>query len=107
MSTEKLLQCCAPCRFYPGVETDANRHLWWFFDYLCDAVYLLDLLFFKTRVQFVRNGITEVTLTFNFLLMSDDLNIDALILLQRNRKECLKNYVKGDIFRVNTQKMTA
>ncbi|POI29274.1 hypothetical protein CIB84_006976, partial [Bambusicola thoracicus] len=37
-------------------KTPANIHYWLLMDYLCDLIYLLDIVVFQTRLQFVRGG---------------------------------------------------
>ncbi|OXB76090.1 UNVERIFIED_CONTAM: hypothetical protein H355_000189 [Colinus virginianus] len=36
--------------------TASNIHYWLLMDYLCDLIYLLDIVVFQTRLQFVRGG---------------------------------------------------
>ena len=45
-----------PVRWAFPYQTPANIHCWLLMDYLCDLVYLLDILVFQTRLQFVRGG---------------------------------------------------
>ncbi|NWS42021.1 CNGB1 protein, partial [Probosciger aterrimus] len=45
-----------PVRWAFPYQTPANIHCWLFIDYLCDLIYLLDILIFQTRLQFVRGG---------------------------------------------------
>uniref|UniRef100_A0A672TN95 Cyclic nucleotide-binding domain-containing protein n=1 Tax=Strigops habroptila TaxID=2489341 RepID=A0A672TN95_STRHB len=45
-----------PVRWAFPYQTQANIHCWLFIDYLCDLIYLLDILIFQTRLQFVRGG---------------------------------------------------
>lgn len=45
-----------PVRWAFPYQTPANIHFWLLMDYLCDLVYLLDILIFQTRLQFVRGG---------------------------------------------------
>lgn len=45
-----------PVRWAFPYQTPANIHCWLFVDYLCDLIYLLDILVFQTRLQFVRGG---------------------------------------------------
>ncbi|XP_057286459.1 cyclic nucleotide-gated cation channel beta-1 [Pezoporus wallicus] len=45
-----------PVRWAFPYQTPANIHCWLFIDYLCDLIYLLDILVFQTRLQFVRGG---------------------------------------------------
>ena len=44
-----------------GYETDENRIYWWIFDYMCDLIYIIDILLVKNRVQFINNGMLEVS----------------------------------------------
>uniref|UniRef100_A0A3B3RIY9 Cyclic nucleotide gated channel subunit beta 1a n=1 Tax=Paramormyrops kingsleyae TaxID=1676925 RepID=A0A3B3RIY9_9TELE len=45
-----------PVRWAFPYQTANNLHLWLLADYLCDAVYILDILVFQPRLQFVRAG---------------------------------------------------
>lgn len=45
-----------PVRWAFPYQTPANIHCWLLMDYLCDLVYLLDILVFQTRLQFVQGG---------------------------------------------------
>ncbi|KAL4613645.1 cyclic nucleotide-gated cation channel beta-1-like [Arapaima gigas] len=45
-----------PVRWAFPYQTPENIHLWLLADYTCDAIYLLDILVFQPRLQFVRGG---------------------------------------------------
>ncbi|XP_043084333.1 LOW QUALITY PROTEIN: cyclic nucleotide-gated cation channel beta-1-like [Puntigrus tetrazona] len=45
-----------PVRWAFPYQTPDNIHIWLLIDYLCDAVYILDILAFQPRLQFVRHG---------------------------------------------------
>uniref|UniRef100_A0A8C9RQ36 Cyclic nucleotide gated channel subunit beta 1a n=1 Tax=Scleropages formosus TaxID=113540 RepID=A0A8C9RQ36_SCLFO len=45
-----------PVRWAFPYQTPDNIHLWLLVDYTCDAIYLLDILVFQPRLQFVRGG---------------------------------------------------
>uniref|UniRef100_A0A8C5TAD2 Cyclic nucleotide-binding domain-containing protein n=1 Tax=Malurus cyaneus samueli TaxID=2593467 RepID=A0A8C5TAD2_9PASS len=45
-----------PVRWAFPYQTAANIHYWLLVDYLCDLIYLLDILVFQTRLQFVQGG---------------------------------------------------
>ncbi|KAL0968544.1 hypothetical protein UPYG_G00268220 [Umbra pygmaea] len=45
-----------PVRWAFPYQTPENIHLWLITDYLCDLIYILDILVFQTRLQFVRSG---------------------------------------------------
>ncbi|XP_023683113.1 cyclic nucleotide-gated channel beta-1-like isoform X2 [Paramormyrops kingsleyae] len=45
-----------PVRWAFPYQTPDNIHLWLLADYLCDAIYILDILLFQPRLQFVRSG---------------------------------------------------
>lgn len=47
-------------RYKEGYETDENRIYWWMCDYLCDFLYLIDLLFIKRKIRVVKDGIPVV-----------------------------------------------
>jgi len=46
--------------YFPGYETPANRVYWWIVDYICDLIYVLDIVFIKRRLRFINNGMLEV-----------------------------------------------
>lgn len=58
---------CVIIGCFPGYETDQNRYLWWIFDYLCDFIYIVDMLLVKTRVTYIRDGMLEVTEIIKFI----------------------------------------
>uniref|UniRef100_A0A4W5LH14 Cyclic nucleotide gated channel subunit beta 1b n=1 Tax=Hucho hucho TaxID=62062 RepID=A0A4W5LH14_9TELE len=45
-----------PLRWAFPYQTPSNIYLWLLTDYLCDLIYILDILFFQPRLQFVRSG---------------------------------------------------
>ncbi|XP_056107012.1 LOW QUALITY PROTEIN: cyclic nucleotide-gated cation channel beta-1-like [Rhinichthys klamathensis goyatoka] len=45
-----------PVRWAFPYQTPDNIHVWLLIDYLCDAVYILDVLAFQPRLQFVQHG---------------------------------------------------
>uniref|UniRef100_A0A8B9I514 Cyclic nucleotide gated channel subunit beta 1 n=1 Tax=Anser brachyrhynchus TaxID=132585 RepID=A0A8B9I514_9AVES len=45
-----------PVRWAFPYQTPSNIHFWLLVDYLCDLIYLLDVIVFQTRLQFVRGG---------------------------------------------------
>ncbi|TNM90556.1 hypothetical protein fugu_002845 [Takifugu bimaculatus] len=45
-----------PVRWAFPYQTPENIHLWLLMDYTCDLIYITDILFFQTRLQFVRGG---------------------------------------------------
>lgn len=45
-----------PVRWAFPYQTPDNIHLWLLADYLCDAIYIMDMLVFQPRLQFVRSG---------------------------------------------------
>lgn len=45
--------------YFPGYETEENRIYWWIIDYICDLIYIIDIVFVKSRVIFLKNGIPE------------------------------------------------
>ncbi|XP_029949187.1 cyclic nucleotide-gated cation channel beta-1 [Salarias fasciatus] len=45
-----------PVRWAFPYQTPENLHLWLLADYTCDLVYILDILVFQPRLQFVRGG---------------------------------------------------
>ncbi|KAI5629673.1 cyclic nucleotide-gated cation channel beta-1 isoform X8 [Silurus asotus] len=45
-----------PVRWAFPYQTSENIHLWLLADYLCDAIYILDITVFQPRLEFVRGG---------------------------------------------------
>ncbi|XP_031420086.1 cyclic nucleotide-gated cation channel beta-1-like isoform X2 [Clupea harengus] len=45
-----------PVRWAFPYQTPGNLYLWLLTDYLCDTIYILDILVFQPRLQFVRGG---------------------------------------------------
>ncbi|XP_034144324.1 cyclic nucleotide-gated cation channel beta-3 isoform X2 [Esox lucius] len=45
-----------PVRWAFPYQTPSNIYLWLLMDYLCDLIYILDMLVFQPRLQFVRGG---------------------------------------------------
>ncbi|CAJ0960027.1 unnamed protein product [Ranitomeya imitator] len=45
-----------PVRWAFPYQMPENVHYWLFMDYLCDLIYLLDIVVFQVRLQFVRGG---------------------------------------------------
>ncbi|KFV08222.1 Cyclic nucleotide-gated cation channel beta-1, partial [Pterocles gutturalis] len=72
-----------PVRWAFPYQTPANIHCWLLVDYLCDLVYLLDILVFQTRLQFVRGGdiITDKKAMKENYLRSQRFKMDVLSLL--------------------------
>ena len=38
-------------------QNKSNLHIWLTMDYFCDFIYILDILIFKSRTQFLKNGV--------------------------------------------------
>ncbi|KFP50014.1 Cyclic nucleotide-gated cation channel beta-1, partial [Cathartes aura] len=72
-----------PVRWAFPYQTPANIHCWLLVDYLCDLVYLLDILIFQTRLQFVRGGdiITDKKAMKENYLRSQRFKMDVVCLL--------------------------
>ena len=49
-----------PLRGVFPYQTPDNLRYWLAADYVCDFVYLLDIVVFKSRLRFINNGIDEV-----------------------------------------------
>lgn len=45
-----------PVRWAFPYQTPENIHLWLLADYFCDTIYILDIVVFQPRLQFVRGG---------------------------------------------------
>ncbi|XP_076470113.1 uncharacterized protein LOC143300380 isoform X2 [Babylonia areolata] len=48
-----------PLRAVFPYQTQANWRYWLVADYICDFIYLVDIIVFKTRLRFTHNGIVE------------------------------------------------
>ncbi|XP_069651592.1 cyclic nucleotide-gated channel beta-1 [Haliaeetus albicilla] len=72
-----------PVRWAFPYQTPANIHCWLVVDYLCDLVYLLDILVFQTRLQFVQGGdiITDKKAMKENYLRSQRFKMDVVCLL--------------------------
>ncbi|XP_017596280.1 PREDICTED: cyclic nucleotide-gated cation channel beta-1 [Corvus brachyrhynchos] len=72
-----------PVRWAFPYQTPANIHYWLLVDYLCDLIYLLDILVFQTRLQFVQGGdiITDKEAMKKNYLHSQRFKMDVLCLL--------------------------
>ncbi|XP_029882553.1 cyclic nucleotide-gated cation channel beta-1 isoform X1 [Aquila chrysaetos chrysaetos] len=72
-----------PVRWAFPYQTPANIHCWLLMDYLCDLVYLLDILVFQTRLQFVQGGdiITDKKAMKENYLRSQRFKMDVVCLL--------------------------
>ncbi|NXA08363.1 CNGB1 protein, partial [Sapayoa aenigma] len=72
-----------PVRWAFPYQTPANIHCWLLVDYLCDLVYLLDILVFQTRLQFVQGGdiITDKKAMKENYLRSQRFKMDVVCLL--------------------------
>ena len=46
--------------YFRGYETAENRIYWWILDYVCDIIYILDIVLVKRRLRFINNGLLEV-----------------------------------------------
>lgn len=66
-----------PLRWAFHYQNEDNVYVWLTFDYICDAIYLLDTLLVRPRLRFVRDGIWV-----------QDVN------------ECHKNYIRTFGFKV-------
>lgn len=61
-----------PVRWAFPYQTSENIHLWLLADYTCDLIYIIDILVFQPRLQFVRGGDivvsrNETTNNFDFI----------------------------------------
>ncbi|XP_016156552.1 PREDICTED: cyclic nucleotide-gated cation channel beta-1 [Ficedula albicollis] len=72
-----------PVRWAFPYQTAANIHCWLLVDYLCDLIYLLDILIFQTRLQFVQGGdiITDKKAMKENYMRSQRFKMDVLCLL--------------------------
>lgn len=51
-----------PLRGVFPYQNPTNLYYWMIFDYICDFIYLIDIILFKSRVQFVNEGLLEVSI---------------------------------------------
>nr|XP_021135482.1 cyclic nucleotide-gated cation channel beta-1 [Columba livia] len=72
-----------PVRWAFPYQTPGNIHFWLLVDYLCDLIYLLDILVFQTRLQFVQGGdiITDKKAMKENYLRSQRFKMDVVCLL--------------------------
>ncbi|XP_006863686.1 PREDICTED: cyclic nucleotide-gated cation channel beta-1 [Chrysochloris asiatica] len=72
-----------PVRWAFPYQRPDNVHLWLFMDYLCDFIYILDIIVFQLRLQFVKGGdiITDKKEMRNNYLKSRRFKMDLLCLL--------------------------
>lgn len=45
-----------PVRWAFHYDVNGSLYLWLIADYLCDAIYIVDVLLFQPRLQFIRGG---------------------------------------------------
>lgn len=93
-----------PVRWAFPYQTPDNIHVWLLIDYLCDAVYILDILAFQPRLQFVRHGDLEVNIDkdkqkirVKFVFFHCVLKKNCF---QTGKKEMRNNYIKAVRFKV-------
>nr|ACQ44015.1 TAX2 [Caenorhabditis remanei] len=74
---------CIPLRSSYPYQTTENWMYWFMVDYICDAVYIIDMLIIKPRLRFTRGGIQVKTLadTQKHYLMTRTLKLDILSIL--------------------------
>ncbi|KAM9182753.1 cyclic nucleotide-gated channel beta-1 [Mergus octosetaceus] len=72
-----------PVRWAFPYQTPSNIHFWLLVDYLCDLIYLLDIIVFQTRLQFVQGGdiISEKKAMKENYLHSQRFKMDVVCLL--------------------------
>ena len=49
-----------PLRAVFPYQTDENLKYWLLCDYICDFIYIIDILVFKVRISFLNSGLKEV-----------------------------------------------
>ncbi|ELU02916.1 hypothetical protein CAPTEDRAFT_99982 [Capitella teleta] len=67
-----------PLRVSFVTAEEDNLMYWWAFDYLCDLIYIIDIVLMRVRIRFINNGLVE-----------------------RDRKETRKNYMISQGFRMD------
>ncbi|XP_073420423.1 cyclic nucleotide-gated channel beta-1 [Dendrobates tinctorius] len=72
-----------PVRWAFPYQMPGNVHYWLFMDYLCDLIYLLDIVVFQVRLQFVRGGdiITDKKAMRDNYVRSERFKMDVISLL--------------------------
>ncbi|CAN2389306.1 Cyclic nucleotide gated channel beta [Pristimantis euphronides] len=72
-----------PVRWAFPYQTPTNIHYWLLMDYLCDLIYLLDIILFQFRLQFVRGGdiITDKKEMREHYLKTERFKMDIISLL--------------------------
>ncbi|XP_077145094.1 cyclic nucleotide-gated channel beta-1 [Ranitomeya variabilis] len=72
-----------PVRWAFPYQMPENVHYWLFMDYLCDLIYLLDIVVFQVRLQFVRGGdiITDRKAMRDKYVRSERFKMDIISLL--------------------------
>ena len=50
-----------PLRAAFPYQTKENVKYWLICDYMCDAIYIVDILLFKMRISFLNSGLKEVS----------------------------------------------
>ncbi|XP_051485773.1 cyclic nucleotide-gated cation channel beta-1 [Apus apus] len=72
-----------PVRWAFPYQTPTNIYFWLLMDYICDLIYLLDILVFQTRLQFVQGGdvISDKKAMKENYLRSQRFKMDVLCLL--------------------------
>lgn len=69
-----------PVRSAFPYQTPDNMYIWLLMDYLCDLIYILDIIIFQPRLQFIRGGdivvsgtLEAITVTFRLLKSQEPL----------------------------------
>ncbi|XP_073461713.1 cyclic nucleotide-gated channel beta-1 isoform X5 [Aquarana catesbeiana] len=72
-----------PVRWAFPYQTPTNIHYWLLMDYLCDLIYLLDIVVFQARLQFVRGGdiITDKKEMREYYIKTERFKMDVISLL--------------------------
>lgn len=94
-----------PVRWAFPYQTPHNIHVWLLIDYLCDSIYILDILAFQSRMQFVRHGDLVVNIdqdkqNIRVKLMFFSPCVLKNICFQTGKKEMRNNYIKAVRFKV-------
>ncbi|KAF5273625.1 hypothetical protein FQR65_LT04624 [Abscondita terminalis] len=72
-----------PLRCTFPYQTESNRKVWMFLDYLSDSVYIIDIVFIQTRIKRVVNGnmVTDFKITKQYYLKDVQFKFDLLSLV--------------------------
>lgn len=95
-----------PVRWAFPYQTPENIHLWLLADYTCDLIYILDILVFQPRLQFVRGGdivVSKLQAALHFSQPKYDRNKHFSPHFQCDPKAMRENYMTTERFKVRQE----